>query len=242
MRYFPVQCADVAGPEFTCSTYEQQGQWLNLMTYCATQENGGRIEGAAKLPDVFFQRSLAITKDEMQAECPLWFWEEDDLVIRFYPHEVQEKCHALRERGKKGGENRAKNAKSKAQKEAEADAKPDAQADASTDKTIQDLTRQEKTGSNDTRPDKTPSGGGMSVGLERIKELCSQEGWPDSFAQAIHKQGEEQAWRDRAGKPIRDVLAWIRAAYEQDPGKWAERPLWSESAEGRAAVNEVDLT
>lgn len=103
MRFFPVECASVTGTDFSCATFEQQGQWLNLMTYCANQENGGRIEGATELPEVFFQRSLAMRKEEFESECLLWTWDGQDLVVKFYPLQNQEKCQTLRENGREGG-------------------------------------------------------------------------------------------------------------------------------------------
>ena len=142
MRYFPVECAVITGTDFSCATFEQQGQWLNLLTYCASQENGGRIEGAAVMPEVFFQRALNMRKEELESECPLWTWDGQDLVAKFYPLQNQEKCEALRESGRKGGRNRA--AKAKAEKQ-EANAQPDAQAYASTDNIIPNPTQFHKT-------------------------------------------------------------------------------------------------
>ena len=138
MRFFPVECATVTGTDFSCATFEQQGQWLNLMTYCAGQENGGRIEGASELPEVFFQRSLAMRKEEFESECPLWIWDGQDLVVKFYPLQNQEKCQTLRESGRKGGRSRA--AKAKAEKLG-ANAQADAQANASTDNIIPNPTQ-----------------------------------------------------------------------------------------------------
>ena len=147
MRYFPVECATVTGSDFSCATFEQQGQWLTMLTYCAGQENAGRIKGASELPSVFFERALSIGKAELEAECPLWFWEGPDLIVKFYPLREQEKCQTLREHGRKGGRTRA--AKAKASKE-EANAQPDAQAYASTDNIIPNPTQP-----NSIKPKKT---------------------------------------------------------------------------------------
>ncbi len=146
MRFFPVECATVTGTDFSCATFEQQGQWLNLMTYCASQENGGRIEGAAELPEVFFQRSLAMRKEELESECPLWTWDGQDLVVKFYPLENQEKCQTLRENGRRGGRKRV--AKAKAEKQ-----EANAQANASTDNIVPNPTQSHKRKENETRPD-----------------------------------------------------------------------------------------
>ena len=170
MRFFPVECATVTGTDFICATFEQQGQWLSLMTYCATQENGGRIEGAAVMPEVFFQRALNMTKRDLQSDCPLWEWDGEDLSVKFYPLQNQEKCEALRESGRKGGRNRA--AKAKAEKQ-EANAQPDAQAYASTDNTIPDRTQSHQTKEDLTQQSSPP---GELASPEDVDKLLNDLG------------------------------------------------------------------
>ena len=173
MRYFPVECASVTGTDFSCATFEQQGQWLNLMTYCASQENGGRIEGAAELPAVFFQRSLAMRKEEFDAECPLWTWDGPDLVVKFYPLQNQEKCQTLRESGRKGGKTRA--AKAKAEKQ-EANAQADAQANASTDYIVPNPTQSHKTKEDPTQQNSTQSPPGEPASPEEVASIMKEMG------------------------------------------------------------------
>ncbi len=173
MRYFPVECASVTGPAFSCATFEQQGQWLNLLTYCAGQENGGRIEGAAELPAVFFQRSLAMSKKEFESECPLWTWDGPDLVVKFYPLQNQEKCEALRESGRKGGKTRA--AKAKAEKQ-EANAQADAQANASTDYIVPNPTQSHKTKEDPTQQNSTQSPPGEPASADYVKTWTKEIG------------------------------------------------------------------
>ena len=168
MRFFPVECATVTGTDFSCATFEQQGQWLNLLTYCAGQENGGRIEGAAELPAVFFQRSLAMSKKEFESECPLWTWDGPDLVVKFYPLQIQEKCQTLRESGRKGGRSRA--AKAKAEKQ-EANAQADAQANASTDYIVPNPTQSHKTKEDPTQQNSTESPPGEPASPEERDSL-----------------------------------------------------------------------
>ena len=173
MRYFPVECASVTGPAFSCASFEQQGQWLNLLTYCAGQENGGRIEGAAELPAVFFQRSLAMSKKEFESECPLWTWDGQDLVVKFYPLQNQEKCQTLRESGRKGGRSRA--AKAKAEKQ-EANAQADAQANASTDYIVPNPTQSHKTKEDLTQQNSTESPPGDSSYDEKVESSMKEMG------------------------------------------------------------------
>ncbi len=173
MRFFPVECATVTGTDFSCATFEQQGQWLTLMTYCTIQENGGRIKGAAELPEVFFQRSLAMRKEELEAECPLWIWDGQDLVVKFYPLQNQEKCQTLRESGRKGGRSRA--AKAKAEKLG-ANAQADAQANASTDNIIPNPTLSHKTKEDLTQPKSTESPPGEPASAEELASIMKEMG------------------------------------------------------------------
>ena len=173
MRFFPVECATVTGTDFSCATFEQQGQWLNLLTYCAGQENGGRIEGAAELPAVFFQRSLAMSKKEFESECPLWTWDGPDLVVKFYPLQNQEKCEALRESGRKGGKTRA--AKAKAEKQ-EANAQADAQANASTDYIVPNPTQSHKTKEDLTQPNSSEPPPGEPASAEEVASFMKEMG------------------------------------------------------------------
>ena len=178
MRYFPVECAVITGTDFSCATFEQQGQWLNLLTYCASQENGGRIEGAAVMPEVFFQRALNMRKEELESECPLWIWDEQDLVVKFYPLENQEKCQTLREHGRKGGRTRA--AKAKAAKE-EANAQPDAQAYASTDNIIPNPTQLHDTREDPTQQNSTQPPPGEPASAEEVALIMKQMGGKGLF-------------------------------------------------------------
>ena len=173
MRYFPVECASVTGTDFSCATFEQQGQWLNLMTYCASQENGGRIEGAAELPAVFFQRTLTMRKEEFESVCPLWTWDGQDLVVKFYPLQNQEKCETLRESGRKGGRNRA--VKAKAEKQ-EANAQADAQANASTDYIRPNPTQSHETKEDPPQQNSTESPSGEPASPEEVASIMKEMG------------------------------------------------------------------
>jgi hypothetical protein len=210
MRYFPVECASVTGTDFSCATFEQQGQWLNLMTYCASQENGGRIEGAAELPAVFFQRSLSITKDELLADCPLWTWQDEDLLVKFYPIEGQEKCQDLRKKGAKGGRNKAANAKEMdAENEPLANAIANATANASTDLTLPNPTLP-----NNTQPNPTPSGGaplvGQLVSLDEFVEFGVSKNLTKRFCKDRYEQLENDGWLS-GGKPVKSWQRWLVA-------------------------------
>jgi len=109
MRYFITERVAVDGPEFSESGFEQIGAWVYLMTYCATQENGGRIEGAKGRKDAFFDRSLKVSRTILEQESQLWTWEKEDLVVSFYSIEAERNYQKKRESGQRGGKKRAEN-------------------------------------------------------------------------------------------------------------------------------------
>ena len=81
----------------------ERATWLNLMGWCATQENGGVIEGAQEWKDRKWQQLCGITKTEVETDSELYGFEEGNLVVYFYPAEKEAEVMAKREAGKKGG-------------------------------------------------------------------------------------------------------------------------------------------
>ena len=109
MRYFITEHVNVEGPEFSESDFEQIGAWVYLMTYCASQENGGRVQGAKGRKDAFFDRSLRVSRAILEQESQLWAWAGEDLLIHFYSLEAEQNYQKKRESGQKGGKKRAEN-------------------------------------------------------------------------------------------------------------------------------------
>jgi hypothetical protein len=81
----------------------ERATWLNLIGWCCSQENGGSIKGAATWRDRKWQQLCGVTKEEVSTKGDLWEWSGDDLVVKFYPLEQEEKVSKNRESGKKGG-------------------------------------------------------------------------------------------------------------------------------------------
>jgi hypothetical protein len=109
MRYFITERVDVDGPEFSESGFEQIGAWVYLMSYCAAQENGGRVEGAKGRRDAFFDRSLKVSRTILEQESQLWTWTEEDLLVHFYSLEAEQNYQKKRESGQRGGKKKAEN-------------------------------------------------------------------------------------------------------------------------------------
>ncbi len=96
MEWINVHVRTVTAEEFLMATDVQQAQWLRLLAFCATQENLGRIKNARALPERLWARMAGLTSADVLAECSLWSWDGDDLVLEFYPHGQQEKLNNLR--------------------------------------------------------------------------------------------------------------------------------------------------
>ena len=83
----------------------ERATWLNLMAWCATQENGGTIRNAADWTDRKWQQIVGITLQEVtdQSGSLYWFDQDGNLVVNHYPAEKESEVKELRERGKRGG-------------------------------------------------------------------------------------------------------------------------------------------
>lgn len=77
--------------------------WLFLLRFCIGQENGGRIASAKTWGDRKWQQLCRVTKSETERACELWWWEDGDLIVSFYPHSKEDELKKKREAGREGG-------------------------------------------------------------------------------------------------------------------------------------------
>lgn len=103
MEYLNVHVSIIRSPEYMGSEPISRATWWNLMGYCAEQENGGRISGAASWPDRRWQQTCGVTLKEVKSACDLVAWDGEDLVVKFYPAEKEEEVRRKREGGRAGG-------------------------------------------------------------------------------------------------------------------------------------------
>lgn len=94
-------------PQFIGSDPVDRSTWIMLLTYCAQQENGGRIEDCAGWKDRKWQQLAAVTFAEVRRETELWKWDGTALVVEHYPvnkeAEVKAKREIARTNGRTGG-------------------------------------------------------------------------------------------------------------------------------------------
>ena len=83
----------------------ERATWINLMGWCASQENGGIITDAKKWTDRKWQQVCGVTLDEVRDQSGdlYQFDSEGNLVIAHYPIDKEHEVRVNRENGKKGG-------------------------------------------------------------------------------------------------------------------------------------------
>lgn len=106
MLYLNIPTEFFASAAWRGSDPVERGTWSALMGFCAIEENGGRIDGARHWKDRKWQQLTAVTRREALAECSLWHWEGDDLVLPDYPVEKEAEVIAKRRGGKEGAARR----------------------------------------------------------------------------------------------------------------------------------------
>lgn len=78
-------CGDeiLYNPAFKVATDSQVGTWAILVALCKRFWGHGRIRNASLLQTSFFI-TYGIEKAEVLEPSPLWFFDGDDLVLKFY--------------------------------------------------------------------------------------------------------------------------------------------------------------
>jgi hypothetical protein len=110
MNWLNLQTSVIRSPEYVGCDPVQRATWLNLMIYCAEQENGGVIPDCASWKDRRWQQTCGVTKPEVDDQCDLWSFDGENLTLWGYPAEKQEEIQKMRESGARGGKKRAENA------------------------------------------------------------------------------------------------------------------------------------
>ena len=110
MNWLNLQTSVIRSPEYVGCDPIQRATWLNLMVYCAEQENGGVIPDCKSWKDRRWQQTCGVTNDEVSDNCDLWSFDGENLVLWGYPTEKEEEIQKMRESGARGGRKRAENA------------------------------------------------------------------------------------------------------------------------------------
>jgi len=111
MDYVNIHSSTLRTAEYVTATPAQRGTWLNLVTYCCTQENGGKIPAAASWTNLQCIMATGVSLDEVNESCGLWRFEDGALLVAFYPAFQEESMKASREGGIEGNRRRWEKAK-----------------------------------------------------------------------------------------------------------------------------------
>lgn len=103
MNWLNIELRSLRSESFVGAEPLDRATWLCLMAFCADQENGGTISGAAEWGDRKWMQLVGITKDESRRACPLWTWDKDSLTVAMYPADKESEIQAKREAGKSYG-------------------------------------------------------------------------------------------------------------------------------------------
>ncbi len=125
VNWLNIETKTLRAPEYIGSEPVRRATWLNLLGYCAEQENGGVIDGAKSWKDRQWMQTCGVTLDEVNAPSDLWSWQSESLTLWNYPVTKEEEVRAKRNAGKKGGK-----ASGEARREAQLEAQLEAVGEA----------------------------------------------------------------------------------------------------------------
>lgn len=107
MNWVNLKVSTLRHPDYVGCEPVQRATWLNVLTFCTEQENGGRIEGARAWKDRQWQQTCGVMLSEVNSAAPLLTWEGEALIVWQYPvekqQEVIERREVAKENGKLGG-------------------------------------------------------------------------------------------------------------------------------------------
>jgi len=103
MNWLNINLTTLRSPAYIGSGPVQRATWLQVLAYCADQENGGRIRGAAAWKDRQWQQTCGVTAREVRASGKLITFHRRDVRVAFYPLDKEALVISNREAGRRGG-------------------------------------------------------------------------------------------------------------------------------------------
>lgn len=88
------------------ATHEQKGIWLDLICYCTSQMNGGRIERSDRWTDTMWARIGCPSAARMAEKSPLWYFSCGTLLVKFYNVQSENQYKRKQKLGKMFAEKR----------------------------------------------------------------------------------------------------------------------------------------
>lgn len=103
MEWMNIHTSTMTSEVMVDASPANMGTWLRLLHYCCAQENNGLIAGAKRFDDRKWLKLVGVSAQDVAVECGLWSWQEDTLVLAFYPSEKQSLVQLRRKVGRDGG-------------------------------------------------------------------------------------------------------------------------------------------
>jgi hypothetical protein len=104
MNYLNIHTDLLRSEEYLGAEPVERATWLNLMGWCASQENGGIIKDAHDWTDRKWQQLCGVTLREIQTPSKLYFFKDGgNLVVWSYPADKEKEVKTNRKNGKRGG-------------------------------------------------------------------------------------------------------------------------------------------
>ena len=103
MNWLNLETKFIRAEEYVGCEPIARATWLNVIVYCAEQENGGRIRNCEMWRDRQWQQTCGVTVEEINKATPLLHWDGDDLVVWNYPADKEREVRDRRESSARGG-------------------------------------------------------------------------------------------------------------------------------------------
>lgn len=106
MEYINIHVSVIDSVDFQGADPVAQATWLKLLRYACGQEQGDIIPGARRWTHRMWIRTCNISLREINRDSQLWQWENDDLIVNFYPHNAELALKAKRNGSRLGNAKR----------------------------------------------------------------------------------------------------------------------------------------
>lgn len=229
----------------------ERATWLNLMAWCASQENGGVVEGAKEWGERKWMQICGITKEEATLVSTLYqFNDNGDLVVNLYPTKQEATMKAKREVAKTNG---AKGGRPKKKPSSETKEKPTLETD---NKPTSESVKKSKVKKGKEKEEEGREHVALPPTLDDVINLAISffpkldPDWVKSTARSFHGHFEMEHWTMANGRSLLPdkwkprLQRWLEDNYrnEANPQK-LERPADDEPVQlgGRQARDEIDL-
>jgi hypothetical protein len=221
MEYLNVHSSTLSSDEYLDSSPDDQAAWLLISSYCANQENSGRIAGAKRWNDDKCLRALKIPRQRLKERALLWRWDGEDLLVEFYPVEQELALQRKRFGAKAGG--KARWAGTPHQPEAKPSGEPMAQPEAkpSGEPSLKRKGREGKgkKGKGRVREGGSLLGDSLVPSEAEVREWASSVGVdPDFAAQKRAELCERHGWHQNGR--LLDWQSRFQRFWETDGAQW----------------------